>query len=194
MKKVISVMLCMVIPVFIYGCSNTESSPENTSQITSYNTDNDLKPLSYEVYSMYLNMPISLPYKNPSFTFKVCPLWESIDRFTFGREITEEGLFFIVDCKSSYDYSTNTQFINKYLESFPDWYVYVNTNGVSFVTDTNLNEDLNEKGYSIYKFYNNGTLNSIYFETKDTYGAFILSQKSIDNILNTIILIEEDSN
>lgn len=192
MKKVISVLLCMAIPFFASSCSdkNKESNPEKTLEVSS----NNIKPLSYEVDTMELNMPISLPNQNPSFTFQVSPLWETIDKFTFGREITKEGLFFVMDCKTSNDYSTNTQFINKYIESFPDWYIYVNTNGVTFVTDTDTNEVPNEKGYSVYRFYNNGTINSIYFETKDKYGAFILSQKSIDNILNTILLIEEDSN
>ncbi len=195
MKKVISVLLCMVIPVFTYGCSdeNNELSPENDLEITSYNIDYDIKPLTYDIYPMELDMSISLPYQNPSFNLKVSPLWKSIDKFTYGKEITEEGIFFIIDCISSNDYSTNTQFIHKYIESSPDWYVYVNSNGISFATDTDINVNYNEKGFSIYRFYNNGSINTIYFEAKDKYGAFVLSQNSIDNILNTISLIEEDS-
>ena len=192
MKKGIVVLLCIMISAFSYGCSNKESIPDNSTKINS-SLDIDNKPISYQVHTMELNMPISLPYRNPSFTFLVSSLWKSIDKFTFGREITEDGIFFIIDCISSSDYSTNTQFINKYIENSPDWYVYVNTNGVSFVTDTDINDDSNEKDFSIYRFYNNGTINTIYFETKDIYGAFVLSQKSIDNILNTISLIEEDS-
>lgn len=200
MKKMLSVISCSVLLLSLASCSegtmasNTRNVSQTTSDIeTSIFTgaiqktpaeETTYAVLPYDVLQSELDKEISLPAQSKSFNIRISSLWKSIPGFSFCKEITA-GLFLGIDFEQSADYSTDTQFVNKYIEHFPTYDVYVNKNGVSFVSQ--VNDD-----FSVYMMYNNGTISTIYFQTKSEDGLAALSQSSIDNILDTISLITEE--
>lgn len=200
MKK-LSFFTSLVLLASFASCSesaetSTIESQESTTIATSTTADITTTlvpdPIMFDVFSSELDKPISGTYRNPAFSMKISSLWNSKSEFDYGFEIVP-GLYFRINTAQSNNYTDNSDFIKKYLDTESKWQLYKNKNEVEFAC---INESVNntyEMERSVFKFYNNGILFTVFIGTKSADGITLLSPISVDNIIDTIELIESES-
>lgn len=145
------------------------------------------EPIIFDVSPSELDKPISGTLRNPAFSMRVSSSWKSTLTFDYGQEMVS-GLFFRINAGQTDKYSDNSDFIKEFLDSEPNWTLYKNKSGVEFAYVSESVDNAYEKERSVFKFYNNGILITVFIGTKSTDGLTSLSPSSVYNIIDTVEL------
>ena len=193
MRK-LSICASLMLLALLSACSETaeksvsESQPVAATTTATITTAAQYEAIIFDVYAPELDKTLSDIRRNgksADFSIKISSLWQSSLTFNYGYEIVS-GLFFRINTEESYTKLVNSDFVKNYISENSDWQYYKNPNGVEFAYINEITNNAYEQERSIFKFYNNGIICTVYIGTKSADGLTALSSESVNNIINTV--------